>query len=224
MPKSPHEGRGDRVNRRARRTHWLLGLLTGGISLVLLPMAIAWACAPSTGQIAFKQASYRAGQTVEVFGSGFAPNNPVVLTLQPPSGAPSAVAPEAATNASGYFEASFSLPAGAAPGTYAVQARTDPSGAGHGGQVQPTTATKTFTVIAPAAPAAPVVPAPALAVPLSTGPAQVVDNRAKRARAVRRCKRKYKAKRSASTSRKRTLRKKQAACIRKAKKRYPLST
>ena len=211
-----------RVSRRVR-SRSLLGLLTGAASLVVLPVAIAWACAPSTGQIAFERPSYSAGQTVVVFGTGFAANNPVQLTLQPPSGAPSAVAPEAATNASGYFEVSFSLPAGAAPGTYAVQARTDPSGAGHGGQVQPTTATKTFTVIAPAAPAAPVVPAPALAVPLSTGPAQVVDNRAKRARAVRRCKRKYKAKRSASTSRKRTMRKKRATCIRRAKKRYPLA-
>ena len=223
MPKRPFKRH--RVNRRVRNRS-LLGLLTGAASLVVLPMAIAWACAPSTGQIAFGQPSYSAGQSVLVFGSGFAPNNPVELTLQPPSGTPQRVAPEAATNASGYFEASFSLPPNAAPGTYALQASTTPSGVGHGGQVQPTTATKTFNVIAPTPPpaAAPVLPAPALAVPLSTSPAPVVDNRAKRARAVRRCKRKYKAKRSASTSRKRTMRKKQAACIRKAKKRYPLST
>lgn len=217
MSKSPF-----RNNRRVR-SRALVGLLTGAASLVVLPMAIAWACAPSTGQIDFNRTAYSAGQTVEVWGNGFARSNPVVLTLQPPSGPARQVAPGAATDAAGYFETSFVLPPDAQPGVYALLARTDEPGIGAGhAPTRPTTASHTFRVLAPAAPPA-LAPAPALAAPLAISEAPVVDNRAARSSAVRRCKRKYTARRSFSASKKRTLRRKRAACIRRAKKRYPLA-
>ncbi len=216
MPEKPLKR--TRTNRRSR---FLVGLLTGAATLVVLPMAIAWACAPSTGQIDFNKTAFSAGQTVEVWGSGFARSNPVVLTLQSPSGSAQRVAPDAVTTPSGYFETSFVLPAGAAPGNYALQARTDEPSIGEGhAPTRPTTATLGFKVLAP--PGARVSPTPVLVAPLVTGPA-VVDNRAARSRAIRRCKKRYLARRSASTTKKRTLRRKRAACIGRAKKRYPLA-
>lgn len=205
----------------------LAGVLLAAACLVALPAAIAWACAPSTGQIAFERAEYKAGESVTVFGSGFARDNPVDLTLQPPSGAPQTVAPGTRTNVSGYFEASFALPSNAAPGDYAVRATTVPSGAGHGGQTQPTTAASTFKVMAPpgaAAPPPPPPPAPAIANPLSTsapaGPATQPNRRAALSRAVRKCKRKHRARKSTAASKKKRLAKRRAACIARAKKRY----
>ncbi len=161
------------MNRHVRR-RFLVGLLTGAACLVVLPMAVAWACAPSTGQIDFDRTSYQAGQTVTVWGTGFARNNPVVLTLQPPSGPAQRVAPQAATDADGYFETSFALSSGAGPGTYALQARTDEPGIGPGhAPTRPTTASHTFRVPAPPAAKA---PAPGVAAPLTTSPPDRVIN------------------------------------------------
>jgi len=142
------------------------------MAATLIVPAIAWACAPSTGQIAFNQSSYNSGAEVTVIGSGFARNAPVVLKMQSPSGASQTVAPSTTTNNTGYFEASFALPSDAAAGTYALQAVTNPSGEGHGGQTAPTAATSTFTVVATAAappPASPPAadPAPAAAPPIA---------------------------------------------------------
>jgi len=133
------------------------------MAATLIVPAIAWACAPSTGQIAFNQSSYNSGAAVKVIGSGFAKNAPVVLKMQSPSGAPQTVAPSTTTNDTGYFEASFRLPSDAAAGTYALQAVTNPSGEGHGGQTVPTAATSTFTVVAAAAPPPAAPPAAATA-------------------------------------------------------------
>ncbi len=219
----PQTSRRNRMNRCVQR-RFLVGLLTGATSLVVLPMAIAWACAPSTGQIEFNKDSYSPGETVAVWGSGFADNNPVVLTLQPPSGAAQQVAPEAATDDNGYFETSFALPPGAVPGSYAVQARTDEPGIGPGHPpTRPTTATWTFEVPGPPAPAAPApapAPAPALVIP-RTEP--VVNNRAMRIRAVRTCKRRYTARRSAPLSKRRAVKRKRGACIRRARARFPMA-
>ncbi|MDQ4047771.1 MAG: MG2 domain-containing protein [Actinomycetota bacterium] len=197
----------------------------GAAGLVALPAAIAWACAPSTGQIGFDRPAYNAGESVTVFGSGFARENPVELTLQPPSGAPQTVAQGTQTNTTGYFETSFALPSGAAPGDYALRATTVPSGAGHGGQTQPTTAASTFKVMAPAgAPAPPPAPAPAIQAPLPgpppAGRATQPSTRAALSRAVSKCRTKYRARRSTAASKKKRLARRKAACIRRAKKRY----
>jgi len=214
----------NRMNLHVRR-RFLVGLLTGAACLVVLPMAVAWACAPATGQIDFNRTSYSAGQTVEVWGNGFARSNPVVLTLQPPSGPARRVAPEAATDQNGYFDTRFALPADAQPGTYALQARTDEPGIGAGhAPTRPTTASHTFKVPPPAAAKAPAPsPAPAVVAPPMTKPAPVVDNRAKRSRAVRRCRSKYRVLRRFPVSKRRTLRRKKARCIRSARKRYPIA-
>jgi len=221
MPGFSYErnGRNRRIKRRS-----LAGLLLGAASLVLLPAAIAWACAPSTAQLAFDRdpPSYGAGNSVGVIGSGFARSNPVELTLQAPSGAAQPVAAGTVTDGSGYFEASFALPSNAAPGDYALQAKTTPSGEGHGGQTQPTTATDTFKVMAPA-PQGSVMP------PFMTPQAQPPSNpagsqpsaRVALRRAIARCKRKHKARRSATARRKKTVAKRRAACVRRARKRYP---
>jgi len=187
----------------------------------MLPAAIAWACAPSTAQIAFDRSTYKAGETVAVIGSGFAPNNVVELNLQGPSGGPQAVDAGASTDSSGYFEASFALAAGAAPGDYALQAKTTPSGQGHGGQTQPSTASATFKVMG-----APGAAVPPILRPEPTAPADPVSQpprrnaRAALRKAVRRCNRRHRAKRGTRASGKRKLAKRRKACVRKAKKRY----
>lgn len=230
MPE-PSRRRGRIIQRS--RARLLAGVLVGAVTLAVLPVAIAWACAPSTAQIAFDQPSYNAGAPVKVIGSGFARDNPVTLNLQPPSGAPQTVAPNTTTNATGYFEATFTLPANAAGGTYALQAVTDPSGQGHGGQTQPTTATGTFAVAgaagAPAAgpPAAGQMtqgaaitqtPASAPSSPTVTTAQQL---KAALAKAVAKCNKKYKAKKGMSTAKKKKLAKSRAACVKKAKKANP---
>lgn len=220
----PHQER-DRTNRRIR-SRSLVGVLMGAAGLVVLPAAIAWACAPSTAQIDFDRSppSYKGSESVTVFGSGFAPNNPVELTLQAPSGASQAVAPGTNTTDRGGFEASFTLPSDAAPGDYALQAKTVPSGAGHGGQTQPTTATKTFKLVA--SQGSPPVPLPGFLAPESppppaeSGDQPVKDKRAARRRAIAKCKRRHRAKKGSTARNRRKLAKRRAVCVRKAKKRF----
>lgn len=213
--------------RGPRRT--LVGALVGATSFVVLPVALAWACAPSTGAIAFDKepAAYNGGEVVKVIGDGFAKDNPVDMMMQPPSGPAVEVASGTSTNSRGYFEASFTVPADAAPGAYAVQATTDPSNAGHGGQTQPTSATDTFEVLAPPT-SAPPPTTPVPAVPAPVDPATKPDRArqlaqarrrraASRSRAVARCKRTHRAKKGSTTRRKKAMKRKRSACVRRAR-------
>lgn len=201
-----------RATRRIHRRS-TVGALLGAAILAVSPAAIAWACTPSawSAQIAFDRSTYRGGESVVVNGRGFAPSNAVELTLQGPSGAPRAVAPGAATDSGGSFEASFALPANAAPGDYALQARTTS---------QPTTGVGTFKVLgSPAAVLPPVLspePTPAGPVPQ---PTRRNANAALR-KAIRSCKKKHRVRKGAGASSKRKLAKRRKACVRKAKKRY----
>ena len=113
-----------RIERTAPR-RWFAGALLCAVSLVVLPVAVAWACAPQSASLAFDRDSYKAADAVGLIGSGFTPNTPVALTLQPPSGAAQTVDARAQTNSQGYFETSFALPPDAPPGDYVLQATTN---------------------------------------------------------------------------------------------------
>lgn len=214
----------------------------GAVSLIVLPAAVAWACAPSTAQIDFDKTEYKASESVVVFGSGFAANSEMTLRMQDPSGTAQEMVPGTKTTDRGGFEVTFALPSDAAPGNYAFQAQTVASDNGHGGQTHPTTATKTFTVAAPPPPPPP--PAPPAANPVAQPPAAdpvarpPVDDRAQRvkdraaarrkkaartraarSRALARCRKTHRAKKGRAAL-KRKVAKRRSACIRRAKRKF----
>lgn len=204
-----------RIERTARR-RWFAGALLCAVSLVVLPVAVAWACAPQSASLAFDRDSYKAADAVGVMGGGFSPSTPVALTLQPPSGPAQAVDARAQTNSQGYFETSFALPPDAAPGDYVLQATTNT-----------TTARDTFKVMAAQSevvptPLTPPPPPP----PASPGPATPADQpspntTAARKRAVAKCKKRHRVRAGMSATTKRKLARKRTACIRSVKKKYP---
>jgi len=184
------------------------------VSLVVLPVAVAWACAPQSASLAFDRDSYKAADVVGLIGSGFTPNTPVALTLQPPSGAAQAVDARAQTNSQGYFETSFALPPDAPPGDYVLQATTNTI-----------TARDTFEVMAAQSEVVPtpLTPQPPPAPPAPTTPADQPppNTKAARRRAIAKCKKRHRARASMSAAKKRKLARKRAACIRSVKKKYP---
>jgi uncharacterized protein YfaS (alpha-2-macroglobulin family) len=215
MAKFSHGRRRSRTLQRSRRRS-LAGLLMGTACMVLLPAALVWACAPSIASLAFDRTAYRAGDTVAVKGGGFKPSNPVELTLQPPSGAAQSVAPAGlSTNGEGYFEASFALSAAAEPGDYVLQAKTDPSGQGHGGQTTPTVARDTFKVMGEGGSSS------SQQSPSSNVAAAAPLAKVALSQAIAKCKKKHRARKTMAASKKRKLAKRRAACIKKARKKYP---
>jgi len=201
-----------RIKRTARR-RWFTGALLCAVSLVVLPVAVAWACAPQSASLAFDRDSYKAADAVGVMGGGFSPNTPVVLTLQPPSGPAQTVDARAQTNSQGYFETSFALPPDAPPGDYVLQATTNTI-----------TARDTFEVVAQSEVVpTPLTPQPPPAPPAPTTPADQPppDTKAARRRAIAKCKKRHRARASMSAAKKRKLARKRAACLRSVKKKYP---
>jgi len=206
-----HHGR-QRIARRVRRRSFA-GTLLAAASMVVLPVALAWACAPQSASLAFDHSSYKAGGAVGVIGGGFRPSTPVQLTLQPPSGAAQALPSPADTNTQGYFEASFTLPPSASSGDYVLQATTGN-----------TTARDTFKVVAEDAILPPLVtpqPPPAAPAP-TTPPDRPVNRKAALRRAIAKCRQRYSAKKEGmKAAKQRKLARKRQACIRSAKRKYP---
>lgn len=201
-----------KITRRVRRRS-LAGALLGVAGMVVLPVALAWACAPQSANLAFDRSSYKAGDAVGVIGGGFMPNTPVQLTLQPPSGAAQALPSPASTNAQGYFEASFTLPFNASSGDYVLQATTGN-----------TTARDTFKVVAEGA----ILPPPLTPPPPPAGPpapAAPGDPPVNRKAALRRgladCKKRHGARKGMRAAKKRKLARKRAACVKAVKRKYP---
>ena len=191
----------------------LAGMLLGAAALVVLPAAIAWACVPASS-IGFDKPGYKykAGDTVTVTGRGFSGNSPVAMKLQAPSGAESTVGNATTkTDSSGSFSDSFALASDAAAGDYVVAVTVGTGGA-----------RETLTVEAPASLPPPFNP------PVQTTPVTPTDpgaggnqqnTKAARAKAIARCNKKFR--RKARGAKKQKLSKKRAACIRRAKKRFP---
>ncbi len=200
------------MTRRVRRRSFA-GTLLAAVSVVVLPVALAWACAPQSASLAFDRTSYKAGDAVGVIGGGFRPSSPVQLTLQPPSGPAQAVPAPANSNAQGYFEASFTLPPNSSSGDYVLQATTDSL-----------TARDTFKVVAEdailPAPLTPQ-PPPVAPAPAAPGQDQSVNRKAELKRGVAKCKRRHTARKGTSAAKRRKLARKRAACIRSVKKKYP---
>jgi len=199
-------------------------MLVGVVALVALPAAIAWACVPASS-IGFDKAGYKykAGDQVKVTGRGFRPDTPVVMKLRTPSGSESTVGTAGkSTDSTGAFEDAFALASNAEAGDYVVSVTVGTGGA-----------RETFTVERSAAAAPPVNPfgGGGGSTPGSTPvvPGTVSDDistdraavKTARRKAIRRCNKKFRAKKARSASKRKQLRRKRAACVRKAKKRYP---
>lgn len=104
--------RGARINIRiASRGRRLLGLLAAAV--LLIPVAITWACAPQA-YLQTSKSEYLTGEQVLVQGAGFKSNRSITLSLEP-GGALGNVT----TNSSGALQFSFPAPAA---GNYTVTA------------------------------------------------------------------------------------------------------
>ena len=148
-------------SRPSTRRRLAAGGLLGAAGLLVLPLALAWACVPGAA-IGFDREvyEYRAGETVTVLGRAFARNTQVILTLHSPSGSSTRVGNGVVTDGQGYFRDSFTLPASAEPGAYVVVARVNTTDAdGHG---RPYEARESFKLMPPPAPVQYPVPAPAV--------------------------------------------------------------
>lgn len=210
-------------SRAKRRGRPFAGMLVGVVALVALPAAIAWACVPASS-IGFDKSGYkyRAGDQVKVTGRGFRPDTPVAMKLRTPSGSESVVGSAGkSTDGTGAFEDTFTLASNAAVGDYVVSVTVGTGGA-----------RETFTV-EPAAAAPPVInPNPfggGGGSTTPTTPGAVTEDiatdrtavRAARRKAIRRCNKKFRAKKASSAAKRKKMGRKRAACVRKAKKRFP---
>jgi hypothetical protein len=175
---------------RRQRRLWLGGF--AGLVLVVAAASLAWACVPQADYFGVSPASGPPGTDATVTGRGF-PEGQFEIRWDSSQGALLATAngPE--------FSVPVKIPA-ASPGVHYVTVVGTGAHAAHG------TGTAPFEVTG----ASPGQPATGYPAP-STG-----SLRLKRARAIARCKRRYR-RRSASARRKR------AVCIRRAKKRYRLT-
>lgn len=203
----------ERKDRGRRRS--LAGMLLGAAALVVLPAAIAWACVPASS-IGFDKPGYKykAGDTVTVTGRGFRPDSPVVMKLQAPSGTQSTVGSAGKTSdPGGGFTDSFALASDATPGDYVVSVTVGTGGARETLTVEPPPSTLPPFVAPPSTP----VPAPVTGT--DPGAGDKVDTAAARRKAIRACTKKFRRKGRSSANRR--LAKKKAACIRRAKQRFP---
>ena len=116
----PHSGR------RLRRRRVAAAGLASMAVLVVLPLAVAWACVPGAA-IGFDRPGYqyRAGETVTVIGRAFLRNTEVALELTSASGATTPIGNGVMTDGSGNFEEPFALPASAPLVAYLVVAKVN---------------------------------------------------------------------------------------------------
>lgn len=198
----------------------LLAMLLGVAALVVLPAAVAFACLPKAA-IDFDKQDYRynAGDTVTVKGFQLSPKSAVVMNLQAPSGQVSTVGTEGTTtDDTGAFTDSFGLASDAATGDYVVSAKAGTRSASQTFTVEPPASSP--PPINPFAPTPTPTPSPVEVAP-TEAPQTGNNTRALRAKAVRNCKKKFSSNRARTSAAKRSMAKKRAACVRKARKRYP---
>ncbi|MDQ4049009.1 MAG: hypothetical protein M3131_06475 [Actinomycetota bacterium] len=185
---------------------------TAALALVLAAVSLAWACtAPSFGVPAtftLSSSEGPAGSNVTAEGRGWEAANRVVIRWDSKDG------PVLAEPAGPDFSQPIKIPSTATPGDHVVVA-TAPGRA-------PMTAALfvTRTAESPAGQPGPTRrPAP----PATEGTSGASGAPGKRARAVATCKRRYGSKGAKTASKRRRLARKRAACIQRAKKRFPLS-
>ena len=180
------------MNRRPRRL-FAMGFST--LAVVLGAAALAWACVPSS-PINVSPERGPAGTTVTVSSNNF-PDGPVDITWDGTQRLGTTTATSRA------FSHSVTTPADARPGVHYITARPA-SGGEHADHAQ---GTAPFEVTGAAAGGPGAGPGP------GTTPGAPTTTRSRRARAIAACKRRYR-------SRSRTAKRKRAACIRRAKRRY----
>ena len=185
---------------------------TAALALVLAVVSLAWACTgPSFGVPAtftLSSSEGPAGSNVTAEGTGWEAENRVVIRWDSKDG------PVLAEPAGPDFSQPIKIPSTATPGDHLVVA----TAAGRLPMTAPLFVTRTAEP--PAGQPGPSVQPPP---PATEGTSGASGARAKRARAVAICKRRYGSKRAKTASTRRRLAKKRAACIRRAKKRFPLS-
>ena len=169
-------------------------------AVVLTAVSLAWACVPQ-GTLNLNPTQGAAGSQVAASGSGFEAGATVEIRWESRTGTLLATA----TGPS--FNVPITIPRSATGGTHYVSAAMVGEHAEHSATAA------SFEVTGPAPPGPPGTnPAPPSTVdPHEHGPSP-------RAKAVKRCKRKYSAKRGKTAAKKRRLAKKRKACLRKAKR------
>ena len=182
----------------------LLGSI-GALAALTATVSLAWACVPGA-TLTLSPSSGPAGTRVQATMSAV-PDETIELRWGSPTGQPLTSGPGPTF--------SFIVPPGTAPGTYSVFVWHAEHGHSVGSapfQVRAATPPPPPPANPIAAPVGPVVPTPTQLA--------AARKRAALRKAVRKCNRKYKAKRSHSARKKRKLKRSRASCIRRAKKRY----
>ena len=192
----------ERVSWRRRRRS-LIGALVISVA-VLVPAAVAWACAPLPSLVFDSPPHiYVQGDTVTVTGRQFPPHRGVSFTVEP--GLPGVQQPlRATTDEYGRFQIRFRLADDAEPRNYRVRARSDPNDRGQYAAVAEAFEVRPRPVVEV------VPPAP----PPAADPRRLTRASALR-RARRRCQRRYRLEGLRGSARSRQLRNRRA-CIRRA--------
>jgi len=146
-------------------------------------------------------------------GSGFEAGEPVEIRWESRTGPLLA-----RTTGPSFSDVAITIPAEASPGDHLISAAGVGEHADHGATAASFEVTATAPPPSPAQPPAPVqsTPPPAPVTPLV--PRETSSSAARRAKAIKRCKRKYSAKKAKSAAGRRRMAKKRRACMRKAKR------
>ena len=178
-------------------------ILLGSIAapaVVLAAVSLAWACVPQ-GTLNLSPTQGAAGSRVAASGSGFEPGATVEIRWESRTG------PLLATTTGPTFNnVPITIPTSATGGIHYVSAAMTGEHAEHSATAA------SFEVTGAAPGPAPPNPAP----PSRVDPHEHGDS--PRAKAVKRCKRKYSAKKGKTTAKKRRLARKRKACMRRAKR------
>lgn len=198
-------------------------ILLGGIAVpavVLIAVSIAWACVPQ-GSFNVNPAKGPAGGQVAASGSGFEAGQTVEIRWESRTGPLLAK-----TTGPSFSNVPVTIPASATPGNHFISAAMTGEHADHGAtavsfevtaaapppEQAPGPGSQPVTPDQPSQQPAPVTPGPsAPAAPQEQGPSP-------RAKAIKRCVRKYNVKRAKTAAKRRRMAKKRKTCVRKAKR------
>jgi len=178
----------------------LLGSIAAPV-VVLAAVSLAWACVPQ-GSLTLGPTTGPAGSQVAASGSGFDAGAAVEIRWESRTGQVLAT-----TTGPSFNNVPITIPATATTGIHYVSAAMVGEHAEHSA----TAASFEVTGSAPPGPAPPNPAPPSKADPHGHDPSP-------RAKAIKRCKRKYSAKRGKTAAKKRRLAKKRKACMKKAKR------
>jgi len=183
-------------------------ILLGSIvapAVVLAAVSVAWACVPQ-GTLTLNPTQGAAGTRVMTSGSGFEGSEPIEIRWESRTGP---ILATTTTTGPSFNNVPITIPASATGGVHYVSAANTGEHADHSA----TAASFEVTGAAPG-PQPPPPPPP----PSNSADPHDHGSSAARAKAIKRCKRKYSAKRAKTAAQRRRMAKKRKACLKKAKR------